>query len=101
MSHLCPRLCTNRNIIPTYERKPPLSCFLLSFFAVIFAGTSLTVSAPLFARRLNLPTRFSPAFLLAFVGGYCYNLLGSALVLLGFPAACSAYFPNSVIGFSA
>lgn len=67
---------------------------------VILDGTCLAIYALLFVRGLGVPIRFLSALLLAFEGGYCYNLFGSTQVLQGFPVQCSAYFPNSTVGFS-
>ena len=94
------KLCKNRKSFPPMNASLPdlpspcLACCELE-------GANLDVSAPLFASRLSVPTRFSPSLLLAFDGGYCYNLFGSTSVLLGSLARFSAYFPNSAVGFSA
>jgi hypothetical protein len=55
-------------------------------------GAYLPVSAPLLARHLGVPIRFLSAFLLAFDGGYCYNLFGSTPVLQGMPCAVLRLF---------
>jgi len=75
----------------------PLSLLL----ALIEMGASPAIYAPLFARGLRISPCFSPSLLLAFAGGYCYNLSGSALFLQMYPVEVSAYFPNSHFDFSA
>jgi hypothetical protein len=67
------------------------------------AGIGIVASLDLVVEKglVMKPTCFSPPFLLAFDWGYCYNLFGSTPVLQGFHAHCFAYFPYSIVGFSA
>jgi hypothetical protein len=58
----------------------------------LFQGYPFRSSAPSFARHLHVPIRFLSFSLLAFDGGYCYNLFRSTRVFKDFPARCFAYF---------